>query len=412
MSEEKIVITGLGILSPNGVDKDTFRDGLRSGKSGVRRINRLESGTLQTKVAGFIDDAIIESLFLNKEAMSRLDRLAILSVITSQRAVADARLDEKETHDFRKGVLLGSSAGPTASFEEAAARHHSGKNPYIQPLQVSKIFSYSAAAETANRFGAHKLCQMVSCGCSSSLAALAGACRAIRDGAVDIVLVGGAESPLQPCLYRQYDALRILTRVGNDEPESASRPFAANRAGFVLAEAAGFIVLERESVASRRNADPYAEILGAGQTYDPNGGEDPDPGLMADCMEEALADSQLDKNSLEHIQAHANGAPLGDLAEARAIQAVFGDHTTDIPVSSIKSMTGHALGASGIVSLIAVLLGMRNGFIPPTINLDEPDPDILLDCVSNTAREQPFGTAMVNAFGLGGNNVSVVLKKI
>jgi 3-oxoacyl-[acyl-carrier-protein] synthase II len=405
---ERIVISGLGVLSPNGVDKDAYRDGLRAGRSGIRRITNLDVAQLQTKVAGFIEDAALDSLFPEKESLQKLDRTAVFALIAAQRAAADARITEGGDPRFKKGVILGTACGPAASLEEAYSRFYAEKAAYFPPTQVPKTQMNSAACEVAARLGLRKIVQTVCAGSASSLAALIMARSYILSGAADIVFVGGVECPLQQHYYRLWDARRVLTRDFNEEPERASRPFAENRSGFVLSEGCGFIVLEREGSAMERNADVYAEVLGAGQTF--CNSEETAARIEAQslCMNEAVADAQVPKDAIEHIQAHASGAPLGDLIETAAIKQSFRTQS-DISVTAIKSMTGHTQGASGVLALIAALLGMRSGFIPPTINLEQLDPRCELDLVRNTVREQPFQTALINAFGAGGTNVSVVI---
>jgi 3-oxoacyl-[acyl-carrier-protein] synthase II len=406
---ERIVISGLGLLSPNGMDKDAFRDGLRAGKSGIRRISNLDVSLLQTKVAGFIDDALLEPLFPDKESPKRLDRTGVFSLIAAQRAAADARIPEGDESHFKKGVVLGTACGPAAAIEEAYGRFFAEKASYYPPTQVPKTQTHSAACEVSSRLGLRKITQTVCAGSASSLAALIMARSYILSGAADIVFVGGVDCPLQQHYYRLWDARRVLTRDFNDEPERASRPFADRRSGFVLSEGCGFVVLEREGSALERNADVYAEVLGAGQTF--SGSDETAARIEAQalCMDEAIADAQIPKDAVDHIQAHASGSPLGDLIETAAIKQTFRSQANDIPVSAIKAMIGHTLGASGVLALIAALLGMRNGFIPPTINLEEPDPRCDLDLVRNTVREQPFQTALINTFGASGTNVSVVV---
>ncbi|MFW6256424.1 MAG: beta-ketoacyl-[acyl-carrier-protein] synthase family protein, partial [Candidatus Sumerlaeota bacterium] len=227
-----------------------------------------------------------------------------------------------------------------------------------------------------------------------------------------LLFVGGVDCPVLPEYMRMMDALRFLTRDFNDDPATACRPFDRRRSGMVLAEGCGFLVIERESTAVQRNAEIYGEILGIGQSQCVTSGPEGRSASMASAMLTAMEDAELSPEDIQHIQAHGDSSPEGDLAEAQAIMQVFGSQTASVPVSSVKSMTGHTMGASGAISMIAELLAMRNNFMVPTINMDERDPKIALDVVANQVRQQPYDTAMVNSFGRDGGNISVIIRKV
>ena len=408
---ERSVITGIGVLSPNGVGKDEFRTALRAGKSGVRRVEHLDLSDCNTKIAGFIDNDRVDSLWADRKAKSRLDRAALLSLIASEMAVADSGLDGLSQIPVRKGIMLGTGCGMVETTEKAYHRYYGLQKPHMKPNTVPRAMYNAAACEIAIRHGLRRISNTITAACSSALVALDLADLYIRSGRADLILVGGVDCPIVHGYFRVWDALTALTRDFNDEPARASRPFTRNRSGMVLSEGCGFVVLESASFAEKRGARVYAEILSSWQTNDAFNIIVPCLPSQVECMESAIASSGLGKNQISHIQAHGTSTLLNDITETRGIKEVFGEYAREIPVSSIKSMIGHTLGASGLLSLIAVLLGMEDNFVPPTINQDDPDPECDLDYVPNAARMQAVPTAMVNAFGFGGTNVSVVLRK-
>lgn len=408
---ERSVITGIGVLSPNGVGKDEFRTAIRAGKSGVKRVEHLDLSGCATKIAGFISDEDIHPLWPDKRVKSRLDRAALFALIASEMAVADSGLDGLAALPLRKGIVLGTGCGTVGTSEAAYHRYYALQKQRPKPTTVPRGMYNAAASEIAIRHGLRRLSNTVVAACSSALLALDLADLYIRSGKADIILVGGVDCPIFQGYFRVWDALTALTRDFNEEPARASRPFTRNRSGMVLSEGCGFVVLEKASLAEKRGARVYAEVLSSWQTNDAFDIVAPHLPSQVECMESALIASGLGKNQLSHIQAHGTSTRLNDITETNGIKLVFGAHAHDIPVSSIKSMIGHTLGASGMLSLIAVLIGMEGNFLPPTINQDDPEPECDLDYVPNVAREQIVSTAMINAFGFGGTNVSVVVRK-
>lgn len=406
---ERIVITGVGVLSPNGAGKEAFRDAVRAGRSGIRRIEHLDIAKLHTRVAGRIDNGILDSL-LPDPPQPLPDRTALLALIGAKMAWADARLEDSAAPHLRRGVILGCAAGAVEQVERFYGSIHDKDAPYPRPSTIQGMQPHNAADLVARQHALEKVCMTVSAGGVSSFLALARACELLETRRADIMLVGGVECPLVQHYYRSWDSLRLLTRDYNHDPQGASRPFDQRRSGMVLSEACGFVVLEREEVAIERNATAYAQVLGIGESTNARSPFDPQPEPLAECMAEALADARLEGQAVDHLQAHAASLPQHDAIEARAIAEVFGDMTPQVAVSSIKSMIGHTLGASGIMSLVAVLLGMQDRFVAPVINLEAPDADsAALELVPYQAHTLEIFTAMVNNFGLGGSNVSVVL---
>ena len=408
---ERSVVTGIGILSPNGTGKDEFRAAIRAGKSGVRRVEHLDFSDCNTKIAGFIDDEKIDPLWPDKKAKSRLDRAALFSLIASEMAVADSGVDKLSELPVRKGIVLGTGCGMVGTNEAAYHRYYAHRKLRARPTTVPRAMYNAAVGEIGIRHGLRRISNTVVAACSSALVALDLADLYIRSDKADLILVGGVDCPIFQGYFHVWDALTALTRDFNDEPARASRPFTRNRSGMVLSEGCGFVVLERASLAEKRNARVYAEVLSTWQTNDAFDIVAPYLPSQVECMESAMTASGLGKNQISHIQAHGTSTRLNDVTETKGIKEVFGAYAREIPVSSIKSMIGHTLGASGILSLIAVLLGMEGNFVPPTINQDDPDPECDLDYVPNTTREQSVSTALVNAFGFGGTNVSVVVRK-
>lgn len=408
---ERSVITGVAVLSPNGIGKDEFRGAIRAGKSGIRRMEHLDMSNFDTKIAGFIDEEKIDTLWSDKKLKSRIDRVTLLSLIAADMAVADSGFEGLAESPLNKGIIVGTGCGTTQTAEASYHRFYALGNPRMKPTTVPRGMYNAPAGEIGIRYGLRRVSNTVTTACSSALVALSLADLYIRSGKADVMLVGGVDSPVLHGYFHIWDALHALTRDFNDEPERASRPFTRNRSGMVLSEGCGFLVLESATHAAKRNASVYAEILSTAQTNDAFHIVVPHMESQAACMEEAMAASGLAKNQLAHIQAHGTSTTLNDVTETNGIKEVFGQRAYDIPVSSVKSMIGHTLGASGLISLIAVLLGMQDNFLVPTINQDDPDPECDLDYVPNHAREQAVPTAMVNAFGFGGTNVSVVVKK-
>ena len=406
---ERIVVTGVGVLAPNGAGKEAFRDALRAGRSGIRRIEHMDISKLQTRIGGRIEDGTLDSL-LPDPPQPRPDRTAILALIASKMAWADARLDDNGDDTPGRALILGSAAGPVEQIEAYYNHLHVKGTPYPKPSTVMGMQPNAAAELVGRQHALDRTCHTVTAGDASSMVAVAQACHLIETRRAEVVLVGGVDCPLVPEYFRSWDSLRLLTRDYNDDPSSASRPFDARRSGMVLSEGCGFVVLEREEAAMARGASIYARVLGIGQSTNTRSPADPQPEPMAEAMGEALEDAGLQGQIPAHVQASAASLPQHDAVEAAAIRSVFAETVATVAVSSVKSMIGHTLGASGILSLIAVVLGMQDRFVPPVINLDTPDPRCgELEFVPYQARTQDVPLAMVNSFGLGGDNTSVVL---
>jgi 3-oxoacyl-(acyl-carrier-protein) synthase len=410
---DKLVISGLGILAPNAIGSAAFCDAIRSGQSGIRRLEELGAVGYHTQIGGMIDRAILAPLLERDEEAAQLDLTAGLCLLAAQMACEEAQIDQPEGRaGLRLAVLVGSACGPVQALEEIYRDLARSETPVVRPSRVQRAFPYSPASAVARRFQAQGACQMVNAGGASSLAALATAACLIRSGAVDVALVGGVDCPLAPDYFRLWDAVRLLTRDHNRQPEAASRPFDYARSGIVLAEGCGFVVLEREETARVREVPLYAEVSGFGQSFcGPSDGRTRTKAQAA-CMLQAIEQAGDACPQIEHIQASAMSSPSGDAQEAEAIVLALGETVGRTLVSSIKSMIGQSPGAAGMLSLIATLLGIKEGFIPPTLNLQEPDAEFsALRFVPDEAQPFVYSNALINAFDPAGQNASVVVRE-
>ncbi|HNY27679.1 MAG TPA: beta-ketoacyl-[acyl-carrier-protein] synthase family protein [Candidatus Sumerlaeota bacterium] len=407
---EKLVISGLGVLAPNAIGSEAFCEALRSGQSGIRRLEELGAVGYHTQIGGMIDRAVLSPLLERDEEAAQLDLTAGLCLLAAQMACEEAQIDQPEGRaGLRLAVLIGSACGPVQALEEIYRDLARSETPVVRPSRVQRAFPYSPASAVARRFQAQGACQMVNAGGASSLAALVSAAGLVGSGAVDVALVGGVDCPLAPDYFRLWDAVRLLTRDHNRQPETASRPFDYARSGIVLAEGCGFIVLEREETARARAVPLYAEISGFGQSFcGPSDGRARIEAQTA-SMVQAIEQSGV---QVEHVQASAMSSPSGDAQEAEAIVQALGNLAGRALVSSIKSMIGQSPGAAGMLSLIATVLGMREGFIPPTLNLQEPDAEFsALRFVPDEAQPFVYSNALINAFDPAGQNASVVVRE-
>lgn len=404
MTRRRVVITGLGALTPIGNDVRTFWQALLAGKSGVAPITLFDTTQFKVHFAGEVKDFQPESV-LNAKEVRRLDRFAQFALVASVEAVRDSGIDFTKIDPFRAGVIIGSGIGGLAEFEEGHGTLITKGPARISPFVIPKMIANAAAGNVSIYFGLMGPNSAISTACASAANATGDAFRAIQHGYADVMLTGGAEAAITPMGLGGFVSARALS-TRNDAPEKASRPFDKDRDGFVLGEGAGIVVLEELEHAKKRGADIYAEVLGMGSTADAHHITAPHPdGLGASkAMDLALRDAGLCPEDVQYVNAHGTSTELGDLAETLAIKKSFGDHAKRILVSSTKSMVGHLLGASGGAALVACCMSIRHGVVHPTINLDTPDPACDLDFVPNKPREAPVKVAISNSFGFGGHN--------
>jgi 3-oxoacyl-[acyl-carrier-protein] synthase II len=402
----RVVITGMGVISPLGVGIDTFWDGLVQGRSGVRRITRFDPSPYPSQIAGEVPD-FDAAAHLPRRDIVRTDVFIHYALIAAQGALADSGVKIDGQND-RVGVSIGTGMGGIplllSSWETLQREGMGGVSAYALPGSLPNM----AAGWVSMRTGARGPLFSPTTACAASSQAVGDAFRAIQRGDADVMLAGGTDSLIHPLVIAGFSSIRALS-TRNDAPTLASRPFDRDRDGFVLAEGAGLLVLETLEAARARGARIYAELLGYGLSADANHPTASSSNGPARAMRLALADAKLDPHAVEYVNAHGTSTQLNDQHETEAIKAVFGDHARRLAVSSIKSMTGHLVGAAGGVEAIATVLALHHGVLPPTINYTTPDPACDLDYVPNQARRVPIRVAMSNSFAFGGTNAILVL---
>ncbi|MGQ9735217.1 MAG: beta-ketoacyl-ACP synthase II [Thermaceae bacterium] len=405
----RVVITGLGPVSPIGVGAEAFHQAQLQGKSGIRRITRFDPKDLPVQIAGEVE--VNPEAFIDKRELRRLDRFVQLALIAAELALRDAGLEVDGLDPRRVGTLVGSGIGGMETWE-AQSRVLWEKGPTrISPFFIPMLIINMASAQIAMRYGFMGPSSAVVTACATGTDAIGSAFRMIQLGEADLVLAGGAEAVITPMAIGAFGVMRALS-TRNDEPERASRPFTKSRDGFVLSEGAGVLVLEEYEHAKKRGARIYAEIVGFGRSADAHHITEPHPEGKgaALAMEAALKDAGISPEKVGYINAHGTSTPIGDRAEVLAIKQVFGDHAKRLAVSSTKSMTGHLLGAAGAVEAIATVQALYSGLLPPTINLEDPDPELDLDFLP-TPREAQVEYALSNSFAFGGQNAVLVFRK-
>lgn len=410
-SKERVVVTGAGTLSPLGLDTRTTWEGLIAGKSGIDYITLFDPSDMEAKFAGEVKGFVPTDYIERKEAR-RMDRFAQLAVAASREAVESARLKIDHTNDDDIGVIIGSGTGGlTTLFEQAKVLVEKGPDrvsPFLAPMMIADI----AAAQVSIALGIKGPNFCTTSACSSGSDALGAAYELIRHGDAQVMLAGGTEAIINPLGITAFTALKAVS-TRNDAPKKASRPFDAERDGFVISEGACVLILEKLEHALKRDAPVLAEIVAYGATADSFHVTQPQENGegAARAMRIALKKANLLPSDIDYINAHGTSTQLNDVMETRAIKTVFGDHAYKVPISSTKSMLGHLIGCAGAAEALICILSMLNSTIPPTINYDYPDPDCDLDYVPNIARKAEVNTALSNSFGFGGHNSVLILRK-
>ncbi|MEP7370914.1 MAG: beta-ketoacyl-[acyl-carrier-protein] synthase family protein [Nitrosospira sp.] len=400
----RIVVTGMGVVSPIGTGIDQFWTAAVNGVSGIRSIKSFDASSQRSQVAGEVP-GFDPTTFLTTKYIEQTDRFTQLALLATKLALEDAGgLDAYAPQ--RLAVSIGSGMGGFATFESSAMRKF--RNQPIPPFTVPRTMANSAAAWIAIKHRLKGVNLTCSTACSSGANAIGMALDLLRTGRADAVIAGGAEGCVLPLTMTGFEALHALTTGSNTDPARASRPFAKGRDGFVMAEGAGMLILEREEQAKLRGAKMYARLAGYGQACDATHIVMPDMGGQVAAMQAAIMDAGMDPDSIDHINAHATSTPLGDIVETRAIKSLFGDRAGDIAINATKSMVGHSIGASAAIGSIATIMALYTGTVHPTINLDEADPECDLDYTPNLAQQKNPRNGLCNAFGFGGNNASIV----
>lgn len=408
--ERRVVITGLGAVTPLGIGAEPTWEGMRSGRSGIAAITLFDASAFASQIAGEVKD-FNPAAWIEPRDVRHTDRFVQFAIAAAKIAVQDAGLDFNTLDTTRVGVLIGSGIGGTWTWE-AQHRVLLEKGPSrVSPFFIPMMIMDMASGRVAILFGARGPNSAVATACATSAHAIGDAFKIIQRADADIMIAGGAEAAVSPIALAGFCAMHALSRR-NADPPGASRPFDRDRDGFVMAEGAGIVILEEFEYARRRQAPIYGEILGYGMSADAYHITNPCPDGdgMARSMEAALRDAQLSPERIDYVNAHGTATPTGDPAETRALKRVFGHRAARVPCSSTKSVTGHLLGAAGAVEAIACLMAIRDQVVPPTINLDNPDPECDLDYVPNQAREHPVRIAMSNSFGFGGHNATLILR--
>ncbi len=411
MSGRRVVVTGVGLISPLGVGVEKSWGGLLQGRSGIRKITHFDASLFATKIAGEVDGFKAEDYIEPKE-VKKMDRFIHFGVAASTMAIADSGLKIDENNAARVGVYVGAGMGGLPTIEH----YHKvmlEKGPRrITPFFIPMLIINLAAGQISIKFGAKGPNSAPATACATGSHAIGDAFKVIQRGDADAMIAGGTESVITSMGIGGFNAMKALS-TRNDEPEKASRPFDRDRDGFVMGEGAGIMIIEELGHALARGAKIYAEIAGYGLTGDAYHITSPAPGGegAARCMAMALKDAGMDPSEVDYINAHGTSTKYGDELESAAIKTVFKEHAYKVAVSSTKSMTGHLLGAAGGVEAVVCALSIRDGMIPPTINLDNPDPECDLDYVPHKARKTDIGSALSNSFGFGGTNACLLFKK-
>jgi 3-oxoacyl-[acyl-carrier-protein] synthase II len=407
----RVVITGMGAVTPLGNSVAETWAGISQGKSGIGPLTKFDCAAFDARIAGELK-GFDPLQFVNKKELRRLDDFIVYSLAAAEMAKADANLTIGPAEAERTGVIIGSAIGGLATIEkekESILQYGPRKMP---PFTVPAVLANLAAGHVSIRFGAKGPINCTVTACATGSCAIGDAARLISEGHADAMIAGGVDAAITPLCVAGFCAMRAVS-TRNDEPQKASRPFDRDRDGFVIGEGCGIVVLESLPAALARGARIHGELVGYGQTSDAFHMVAPPPGHegAARCMAAALKDAGMDGNEIDYINAHGTSTPMNDGYETQAIKAVFGPHASRLAVSSTKSMTGHLLGAAGGVEAIFCLKTIGEGVIPPTINLDNPDPECDLDYVPHQARQQAVRIAMSNAFGFGGVNATLIFKR-
>ncbi|RKE98722.1 beta-ketoacyl-ACP synthase II [Ichthyenterobacterium magnum] len=415
MELKRVVVTGLGALTPIGNTKDEYWDALVSGKSGAAPITYFDTEKFKTKFACEVKNFNVTD-FIDRKLAKRMDRFSQYAMVASDEAIVDSKLDVDSLNKYRVGVIWGAGIGGLETFQQEVLNFAEGDGtPRFNPFFIPKMIADIAPGNISIKYGFMGPNYTTVSACASSANSMIDALNNIRLGHCDVVITGGSEAAVTIAGMGGFNAMHAMS-TRNDSPETASRPFDANRDGFVLGEGAGAIIMEEYEHAKARGAKIYAEVIGGGLSSDAYHMTAPHPdgiGVIA-VMKNCLENAGIKPEDVDHINTHGTSTPLGDVAELKAITEVFGSHAKNININSTKSMTGHLLGAAGAVESIASILAMEHGIVPPTINHTTVDENIdsELNLTLNKAQKRDVKIAMSNTFGFGGHNACVLFKKI
>ncbi len=410
---KRIVVTGIGAVTPLGIGKDAYWKKLTAGVCGVGPITLFDAERFDVKIAAEVKD-FDPTAYVDRKEAKRMDRFVQFAVAASLLALEDAGLSVTDQNAERVGVVIGSGIGGLQTLEDQVRilveKGPSRVSPFLVPMMIGNMASGHVSILT----GAKGPNSCTTTACASSAHALGDSLEILRRGAADVMITGGAEAGVVPVSIAGFANMKAMASNFNDNPTAASRPFDANRSGFVIGEGAGILILETLEHAEARGAPIYAELAGYGMTADAYhmSSPPPDGNGVARALSYALKNAGLEPEQVQHVNAHATSTPLGDKAEIAALRSVFGAHFDSLAVCATKSMTGHLLGGAGGIEAAATVLSIAESLVPPTINYDTPDPDCVVDCVPGVARKMNVDVAVCNNFGFGGHNAVLVFKKV
>lgn len=410
--KRRVVVTGVGVVSPIGIGKEAFWQSLISGKCGVGFVTHFDASSYPCKLAAEVKD-FIPTDFMSPKAARRLSRGTQFGIVSTQKALEDARIDLHKEDPYQVGLCFGTSLGPTDIYEKFGATFYERGLRRVNPIFEGLMNHNAMVGALAEIFDVRGYNLTVSTGCSGGNVAVAHAYHAVSYGIADVLIAGGADTPIYPLTYGLYAASHAMTANGGD-PIKALCPYDKRRAGYIFGEGAGTLILEEMEHAQRRGAKMYAEVLGFGLTNDAADTKflRPEARDMIKAFQIALTQASLRPEEVEYICGHANSSVIMDKSETQAIKKIFGDHAYKLAVSSIKAAVGQSMAASNAMQSIAACLALHEGTLPPTLNYEVPDPDLDLDYVPNQARKKDIRIAMANSWGLGGTNVAVVYRKV
>ncbi|NLW21733.1 MAG: beta-ketoacyl-ACP synthase II [Tissierellia bacterium] len=407
----RVVVTGLGAITPIGIGKDQFWNSLLQGKSGIGYISRFDTEAYASKIAGEVKDFCPED-YMDKKDAKRMDLFTQYAVVGAKLALEDGRIDLQALNRERIGIVLGSGIGGMETFEGEHAKFLEKGPGRVSPLFIPMMISNMAPGQISMVYGIKGPSLTITTACASGTNAIGEAFKMIQRGMADMVITGGCEAAITPIAIAGFNSMKALS-TNNEEPTKASRPFDKNRDGFVMGEGAGILILEELNHALKRDAHIYGEIVGYGATSDAYHITAPDPeaGGARRAMELALEDGRVDYTEIDYINAHGTSTYYNDKLETLAIKKVFKEHAYKLAISSTKSMTGHLLGAAGGIEAMATVLAIKEGKIPPTINYENPDEECDLNYTPNNYIERDICYGISNSLGFGGHNASILFKK-
>lgn len=411
MEKRRVVITGMGAITPLGNNVHDTWAGIASGTCGIAPITHYDTSNQKVKLAGEVASNAVEDYF-DKRELRKADRCTLLAMMAADEAVKDSGADFSQMDTSRCGVIFSTGIGGLQTIENEHSKGLDKGFDRVSPFFIPTVIVNMTAGQLGIRYGLHGMCTCVVTACASGTNAIGDAFRHIRDGYAELMLAGGTEAAITPLGIGGFTALHALST--QTEVSRASIPFDAERSGFVMGEGAGALILEEYAHAKARNAKIYAEVIGYGVNCDAHHITAPlETGAgAAACMQLALADAKIAPEAVDYINAHGTSTPLGDAGETKAVHTAFGTHAAQVKISSTKSMTGHLLGASGAIEAIFCAKSIENSFIPPTINHKVPDENCDLNYVPNAGIAQPVQTAMSNSLGFGGHNATIILRKL